>query len=65
MLLKSKSDQAKLNKLVHDLLNIDPARAEVLVALSALWERQDERRALSYAEKVWACLITTVQLLSI
>ncbi|XP_008804571.2 anaphase-promoting complex subunit 7 isoform X2 [Phoenix dactylifera] len=51
MLLKAKSDQAKLNKLVHDLLNIDPARAEVFVALSALWERKDERRALSYAEK--------------
>ncbi|XP_010931597.1 anaphase-promoting complex subunit 7 isoform X2 [Elaeis guineensis] len=51
MLLKSKSDQAKLNKLVHDLLNIDSARAEVFVALSALWERKDERRALSYAEK--------------
>lgn len=54
MLLKLKSDISKLNKLVHDLLNIDPTRAEVFVALSALWERKDERRALSYAEKVWA-----------
>lgn len=52
MLLKAKSDQAKLNKLVHDLLNIDPARAEVFVALSVMWERKDERRALAYAEKV-------------
>ncbi|XP_039127397.1 anaphase-promoting complex subunit 7 [Dioscorea cayenensis subsp. rotundata] len=51
MLLKAKSDQAKLNKLVHDLLNIDPARAEVFVALSVMWERKDERRALAYAEK--------------
>ncbi|XP_072976278.1 anaphase-promoting complex subunit 7 [Typha angustifolia] len=51
MLLKSKSDHAKLNKLVHDMLNIDPTRAEIFVALSALWERKDERRALSYAEK--------------
>lgn len=52
MLLKTKSDHSKLNRLVHDLLNIDPARAEVLVALSVLWERKDERRALVFAEKV-------------
>lgn len=52
MLLNSKSDPSKLNKLVHDLLNIDPARAEAFVALSLLWERKDERRALAYAEKV-------------
>lgn len=52
MLLKEKSEHSKLNRLVHDLLNIDPARAEVLVALSVLWERKDERRALVYAEKV-------------
>lgn len=52
MLLKAKSDNSKLNKLVHDLLNIDPARPEVFVALSVLWERKDERRALGYAEKV-------------
>ncbi|WOL16460.1 anaphase-promoting complex subunit 7 isoform X3 [Canna indica] len=51
MLLKLKSDITKLNKLVHDLLSIDHTRAEVFVALSALWERKDERRALSYAEK--------------
>ncbi|KAG0473322.1 hypothetical protein HPP92_015179 [Vanilla planifolia] len=51
MLLSSKSDQSKLNKLVHDLLNIDPARAETFVALSLLWEKKDERRALAYAEK--------------
>lgn len=52
MLLNSKSDQSKLNKLVYDLLNIDPARAEAFVASSLLWERKDERRALAYAEKV-------------
>nr|DAD37983.1 TPA_asm: hypothetical protein HUJ06_008624 [Nelumbo nucifera] len=51
MLLKTKSDHAKLNRLVHDLLNIDPARPEVFVALSVLWERKDERGALAYAEK--------------
>lgn len=52
MLLKMKSDYSKLNKLVHDLLSIDPTRPEVFVALSVLWERKDERGALSYAEKV-------------
>lgn len=52
MLLKMKSDYSKLNKLVHDLLNIDPARPEVFVALSVLFERKDETGALSYAEKV-------------
>ncbi|KAL3626124.1 Anaphase-promoting complex subunit 7 [Castilleja foliolosa] len=51
MLLKLKSDNTKLNKLVHDLLNIDPAKPEVYVALSVLWEKKDERSALSYAEK--------------
>ncbi|KAG5628200.1 hypothetical protein H5410_013418 [Solanum commersonii] len=51
MLLKLKSDYSKLNKLVHDLLNIDPTRPEVFVALSVLWERKDERGALSYIEK--------------
>lgn len=55
MLLKAKSDHSKLNKLVHDLLHIDPGSAETYVALSVLWERKDERRALTYAEKV--CLI--------
>ncbi|XVF05147.1 hypothetical protein REPUB_Repub05bG0146800 [Reevesia pubescens] len=43
MLLKMKSDYSKLNKLVHDLLSIDPTRPEVFVALSVLWERKDER----------------------
>ncbi|WCJ23534.1 Anaphase-promoting complex subunit 7 [Euphorbia peplus] len=51
MLLKTKFDYSKLNKLVHDLLSIDPTRPEVFVALSVLWERKDERGALSYAEK--------------
>ncbi|KAK6117317.1 hypothetical protein DH2020_048908 [Rehmannia glutinosa] len=51
MLLKLKSDHSKLNKLVHDLLNIDPTKPEVFVALSVLWEKKDERGALSYAEK--------------
>lgn len=51
MLLKIKSDYSMLNKLVHDLLNIDPTRPEVFVALSVLWETKDERGALAYAEK--------------
>ncbi|KVH91532.1 Tetratricopeptide-like helical, partial [Cynara cardunculus var. scolymus] len=51
MLLKLKSDPLKLNKLVHDLLSIDPARPEVFVALSVLWERKDDRAALTNAEK--------------
>ncbi|KAL6548495.1 Anaphase-promoting complex subunit 7 [Orobanche gracilis] len=51
MLLKFKSDHSKLNKLVHDLLNIDPTKPEVFVAQSVLWEKKDERGALSYAEK--------------
>lgn len=54
ILLKSKSDYTKLNKLVHDMLHIDPARPETCVALAALWERKDERKALTYAEKVYA-----------
>ncbi|XP_050371828.1 anaphase-promoting complex subunit 7 [Argentina anserina] len=51
MLLKIKSDFSKLNKLVHDLLITDSTSPEVFVALSVLWERKDERGALSYAEK--------------
>lgn len=52
MLLKMKSEYSKLSKLVHDLLSIDSTRPEVFVALSALWERKDEKAALSNAEKV-------------
>lgn len=51
MLLKLKSEYTKLNKLVHDLLSIDPTKPEFFVALSVLWERKDERGALAYAEK--------------
>ncbi|KAJ4956773.1 hypothetical protein NE237_013556 [Protea cynaroides] len=51
MLLKMKSDYFKLNRLVHDLLNIDPTRPEIFVTLSVLWEGKDERAALAYAEK--------------
>ncbi|CAN6469401.1 unnamed protein product [Victoria cruziana] len=52
MILKTKSDNSRLNRLLHDLLNIDPARAEVFVTLSVLWDRKDDKsRALSYAEK--------------
>ncbi|XP_062174970.1 anaphase-promoting complex subunit 7 [Alnus glutinosa] len=51
MLLKMKSDYSKLNKLAHDLLSIDPTRPEVFVTLSVMWERKDERVALSYADK--------------
>lgn len=57
MLLKLKSDNSKLNKLVHDLLDIDHTRPEVFVALSVLWEKKDERAALSYAEKVKSFLL--------
>uniref|UniRef100_A0A803N9L7 Anaphase-promoting complex subunit 7 n=1 Tax=Chenopodium quinoa TaxID=63459 RepID=A0A803N9L7_CHEQI len=53
MLLKKKSEYPKLNKLVHDLLNIDATKPEVFVALSVFWERKDERGALSYAEKLF------------
>ncbi|KAG0516974.1 hypothetical protein BDA96_09G047900 [Sorghum bicolor] len=51
ILLKSKSDYIKLNKLVHDMLHIDPARPETCVALAAMWKRKDKRKALTYAEK--------------
>ncbi|TXG46328.1 hypothetical protein EZV62_028169 [Acer yangbiense] len=52
MLLKMKCDNGiSLNQLVHDLLSINPTRPEVFVALSVLWERKDERGALSYAKK--------------
>lgn len=64
MLLKLKSDHSKLNKLVHDLLSIDPTRPEVFVALSVLWERKDERVALSYVEKVWLMTFCLDQILS-
>lgn len=63
MLLKLKSDHSKLNKLVHDLLNIDPTKPEVLVALAVLWEKKDERGALSYAEKVKFLVFELVGLL--
>ena len=52
MLLKIKSDDLKLNKLVYDLVRIDPTRPEVFVALSVAWEKKDERGALTYADKV-------------
>uniref|UniRef100_A0ACD5ZQ18 Uncharacterized protein n=1 Tax=Avena sativa TaxID=4498 RepID=A0ACD5ZQ18_AVESA len=51
IILKFKSEYTKLNKLVHDMLHIDPARPETCVALAAFWERKDERKALTYAEK--------------
>ncbi|CAL4902937.1 unnamed protein product [Urochloa decumbens] len=51
ILLKTKPDYTKLNKLVHDMLHIDPARPETCVALAAMWERKDERKALTFAEK--------------
>lgn len=52
LLLKAECEDTKLNRLVHDLVNIDPMKAEVFVALSVLWETKDEKRALVYAEKV-------------
>jgi hypothetical protein len=42
--------------LVHDMLQIDPARPETCVALAAMWERKDEKKALTYAEKVYTSL---------
>ncbi|KAJ4836183.1 Anaphase-promoting complex subunit 7 [Turnera subulata] len=51
MLLKIKSDHSKLNKLAHDLLNIDSTRPEVYVALSVLAEGKDAREALSLSDK--------------
>lgn len=65
MLLKLKSDNSKLNKLVHDLLNIDPTKPEVLVALAVLWEKKDERGALTYAEKVRFLVFELVRLLEL
>ncbi|KAF6176689.1 hypothetical protein GIB67_034551 [Kingdonia uniflora] len=51
MLLKSKSDNFKLNRLLHELLSIDPCKPEIFVILSVMWEKKDERRALAYSEK--------------
>ncbi|ERN16912.1 hypothetical protein AMTRI_Chr02g264590 [Amborella trichopoda] len=52
MLLKTKTDQSKLNRVVHELVNIDPSRVEVCVAFSVLWDRKNEKgRALAYTEK--------------
>ncbi|KAG6432157.1 hypothetical protein SASPL_103731 [Salvia splendens] len=65
MLLKLKSDNSKLTKLVHDLLNIDPTKPEVLVALAVLWEKKDERGALTYAEKVKCLLFELFRLLQV
>lgn len=65
MLLKLKSDQSKLNKLVHDLLSIDPTKPEVLVALAVMWEKKDERGALSYAEKVTSVSLNLVRLIKV
>ena len=60
IILKFKSDYTRLNKLVHDMLHIDPASPETCVALAAFWERKDERKALSYAEKVFIPFIDMV-----
>ncbi|KAJ3669559.1 hypothetical protein LUZ60_011509 [Juncus effusus] len=51
ILLKSKPDQSKLNKLVHDMLSTEPGRPETLVAMAAHWERKDAKRAFAYADK--------------
>ncbi|KAJ7560047.1 hypothetical protein O6H91_04G111700 [Diphasiastrum complanatum] len=52
MLLRTRGESTELNRLVHDLLNIDPTRPEVWVASAVLWEtRDDKMRALTYAEK--------------
>lgn len=51
LLLKTVSDHTKLNKLVADLVHMDTSRPEVLVALSVLWERKDDKAAFGYADK--------------
>lgn len=52
MLLRQRSDNAELNRLVHDMLGIDPTRPEVWVASAVYWDTQDDKpRALSYSDK--------------
>lgn len=52
MLLRSKSDRSELNRLVQDLLGIDPGRPEVWVASAIYWEMRDDKdRAANYADK--------------
>lgn len=52
MLLRSKSEHPELNRLVQDLLSIDPARPEAWVASAIYWDmREDKERAATYADK--------------
>lgn len=53
MLLRIRGDHAELNRLVHDMLNIDSTRPEVWVASAVYWEmREDKIRALTFADRV-------------
>lgn len=53
MLLRTRGDQMELNRLVHELLNIDSTRPEVWVAAAVYWEMRDDKiRALTYLDKV-------------
>lgn len=52
ILLRSKSECADLNRLVQDLLGIDPGRPEVWVASAIYWEMRDNKdRAITYIDK--------------
>eukprot|EP00249_Psilotum_nudum_P016243 c25742_g1_i1 orf=635-1945(+) len=52
MLLRNRADHAELNRLVHDLLNVDSTRPEVWVVSAIYWEMRDDKiRALTYADK--------------
>ncbi|KAL3675041.1 hypothetical protein R1sor_024989 [Riccia sorocarpa] len=52
MLLRARANVPELNKLVHDLLNVDPTKPEPWVGAAVFWEtREDKLQALAYAEK--------------
>lgn len=52
MLLRTRGEQLNLNRLVHELINVDATRPEVWVAAAVYWEMRDDKiRALSYADK--------------
>ncbi|XP_024362158.1 anaphase-promoting complex subunit 7 isoform X1 [Physcomitrium patens] len=52
MLLRNRGDHMELNRLVHELINIDSTRPEVWVAAAVYWEMRDDKiRALTYADK--------------
>ncbi|KAL2642311.1 hypothetical protein R1flu_009898 [Riccia fluitans] len=52
MVLRTRASVAELNRLVHDMLNIDSTRPEVWVASAVYWETREEKlQALTYVEK--------------